>query len=144
MIGSRRRELRCSTKGRNEGAHDGKKENESGGVEGDLGCRWSWRQLEGGIRNPKLWKCSQVPRKARGWRHLANRLHRRKGRQWYGKSRQRQEYEWGQQDDMEADNKSLEGLGFVPSSVSDLVRMARTFQGQKLCDKQCHKEGFQV
>ena len=38
-------------------AHDGKKEDESGGVEG-LGCRWSWRQLGGGIRSPKLWKLS--------------------------------------------------------------------------------------
>ena len=42
-------------KGRKEGAHDGKKEDESRWVEA-LGRRWSWGQLGGGIRSPKLWK----------------------------------------------------------------------------------------
>ena len=87
-----------------------------------------------GIRNPKLWKCSQVPEELGVgvyWKSsLGQRTYLKKRKAVAQKeSADPQEYEWCQQNEMDVDTtKSLEELGFIASAVSDSAGWREPFK----------------
>ena len=65
---------------------------------------------------------------------LVNKVRTRRGRQRFGKSRER--YEACQQSDMEVDKeKGMEEVTFVPSAVSDPSAWHETLRVKYMCEK---------